>query len=204
MMDAEQKYVLKSQKLKVLKRARLENLAVLSILAAIAIFTAGDIISDLADGAPNSHLLGEVVVAILSFLGAVFLWRRTMNLQTEVHEQRLIAQQAERGQEIALLEAKKWKDEASNALRGLSDAIDSQMSRWKLTNAEKEVALLLLKGLSLKEIASLREVSEKTARAQSFSVYAKSGLSGRAELSAYFLEDLMLPSLKINSEATTN
>ena len=67
------------------------------------------------------------------------------------------------------------------------------MDSWKLTHAEKEVALLLLKGLSLKEVAELRHVSEKTARAQSFSVYAKSGLGGRAELSAFFLEDLMLP-----------
>ena len=55
------------------------------------------------------------------------------------------------------------------------------------------MALLLLKGLSLKEISLVRGVSEKTARAQSFAVYAKSGLGGRAELSAFFLEDLLAP-----------
>ena len=59
--------------------------------------------------------------------------------------------------------------------------------------AEEEVGLLLLKGLSMKEIADLRGTSERTAREQAGAVYAKAGLSGRAELSAFFLEDLLPP-----------
>ena len=62
-----------------------------------------------------------------------------------------------------------------------------------MSAAEKEVAFLLLKGLSLKEIAIARRTSEKTARVQSSAVYAKSGLAGRSELSAFFLEDLLPP-----------
>ncbi len=77
---------------------------------------------------------------------------------------------------------------------GLSSAIDAQLTKWRLTVAEKEVAFLLLKGLSLKEVVSVRGTSEKTARVQTIAVYAKSGLSGRSELSAFFLEDLLLPS----------
>jgi DNA-binding NarL/FixJ family response regulator len=77
---------------------------------------------------------------------------------------------------------------------GLSKAIDQQLSKWKLSAAEKEVAFLLLKGLSLKEIAEVRNTSEKTARVQSIAVYSKSNLSGRSELSAFFLEDLLVPS----------
>ena len=72
-------------------------------------------------------------------------------------------------------------------------AIDRQLGRWNLTTAEKEVAFLLLKGFGFKEIATLRNTSEKTARAQSTSVYAKAGLRGRTELAAFFLEDLMAP-----------
>ncbi|HVP62222.1 MAG TPA: LuxR C-terminal-related transcriptional regulator [Myxococcaceae bacterium] len=63
----------------------------------------------------------------------------------------------------------------------------------RVTEAEREVALLLLKGLSLREIAGLRETSERTVRHQSLAVYRKAGLAGRAELSAYFLEDLLGP-----------
>ena len=53
------------------------------------------------------------------------------------------------------------------------------------------MAFLLLKGMSLKEIAEIRDTAEKTARVQSMSIYAKAGLSGRSELAAFFLEDLL-------------
>ena len=68
-----------------------------------------------------------------------------------------------------------------------------QFERWQLTAAEREVALLLLKGLSHKEIAVLRDTSERTIRQQAQSIYGKSNLSGRAALSAFFLEDMLLP-----------
>ena len=74
-----------------------------------------------------------------------------------------------------------------------SDAIDSQFSQWNLTDAEREVALLLLKGLSLKEIAAIRATTERTIRAQARAVYSKAGLTGRAALSAFLLEDLLAP-----------
>lgn len=90
-------------------------------------------------------------------------------------------------------EAARWREEAQQALQGLGAAIDRQFARWELTPAEREVALLLLKGLSLKEVADVRGTSERTARDQARSVYRKAGLSGRSELSAFFLEDLLLP-----------
>lgn len=86
-----------------------------------------------------------------------------------------------------------WRKEAGRYIKGLSLAIDTQFERWGLTAAEADVARLLLKGLGIKEIASLRGTSEKTVRHQSQGVYGKSGLSGRAELSAFFLEDLLGP-----------
>jgi len=72
-------------------------------------------------------------------------------------------------------------------------AIDDQLERWHLSAAEKEVALLLLKGLEHKEIAQLREVAETTVRQQARSLYRKAGLAGRHELAAFFLEDLLGP-----------
>ena len=52
---------------------------------------------------------------------------------------------------------------------------------------------MLLKGLSHKEIAVVRDTSERTVREQSRAVYRKSGLSGRSSFAAFFLEDLLLP-----------
>ena len=77
-------------------------------------------------------------------------------------------------------------------MRGLGVAIQNQFARWELTKAEAEVGLLLLKGLSHKEIATVRGTSERTAREQARTLYRKSGLSGRSALSAFFLEDLLL------------
>ena len=77
--------------------------------------------------------------------------------------------------------------------RHLGEEIDAQLRVWSLTPAEREITLLLLKGYGHKEIAVLLERSERTVRQHAVAVYRKSGLSGRAELSAFFLEDLLLP-----------
>jgi DNA-binding NarL/FixJ family response regulator len=90
-------------------------------------------------------------------------------------------------------DAERWQAEARHALAGLGAAIDAQFERWRLTEAERGVGLLLLKGLSLKEIAEARRTSARTVRQQALAIYEKAGLAGRAELAAFFLEDLLLP-----------
>lgn len=93
----------------------------------------------------------------------------------------------------SVAEAEQWRSEARELIRGLSEAIDDQFERWHLSPAEKEVGPLLLKGLSHREVAEVRAVTEATARQQARAVYKKAGLSGRHELAAFLLEDLMLP-----------
>ena len=101
--------------------------------------------------------------------------------------------------DLARIQGRQWRDETRALLKGLGEAIDRQFSTWKLSEAERDVGLLILKGLSLKEIAAARITSERTIRAQARSIYAKAGLSGRAALSAFFLEDLLAPIEHINS-----
>jgi DNA-binding NarL/FixJ family response regulator len=90
-------------------------------------------------------------------------------------------------------DARRWNREAETVLRGLGEAIDRQFDRWGLTPAEREVALLQLKGLRHRDIAGLRQTSERTVRQQALSIYRKSGLNSRNDLAAFFLEDLLLP-----------
>jgi DNA-binding NarL/FixJ family response regulator len=90
-------------------------------------------------------------------------------------------------------EAERWRAEAADLLGGLWAAIDRQFDRWQLTEAEREVALLLLKGLSHKQVAARRDTSERTVRQQAQSVYQKSGLDGRSALAAFFLEGVRRP-----------
>jgi len=81
-------------------------------------------------------------------------------------------------------------------LDGLGEAVDRQFTSWDLTPAEREVALLLLKGYSHKQVAQATGRHERTARQHASSAYRKAGLSGRAELAAYFFDDLMLPAAR--------
>ena len=74
---------------------------------------------------------------------------------------------------------------------GLSEAIDNQFNIWKLTNAEREVALLVIKGFSFAKISELRSVSEKTIHQQISSVYKKSNTKNRHEFMSGFLEDFI-------------
>ena len=101
----------------------------------------------------------------------------------------------------ARAEAAHYRAEAREALQGLGEAIDSQFERWQLTSAEREVGLLMLKGLSHREVAEIRQTNEATVRQQAVMVYRKSGLANRTELSAFFLEDLLLPRETSESES---
>ena len=131
--------------------------------------------------------LVDIVPIVLVSVGVVLMIRVT----AQQREQTLAVV---RDLEVAQLQGQRWRSEARTLLKGLGDAIDEQFKLWNLTEAEREVALLLLKGLSLKEIAQVRATSERTIRAQARTLYAKAGLTaGRAALSAFFLEDLMAP-----------
>jgi DNA-binding NarL/FixJ family response regulator len=127
-----------------------------------------------------------LVPAVMTSVGVVLLFRITAQ-QREEHAKVI------RDLELARAQGQRWRNEARGYLEGLGQAIETQFGRWNLTEAEREVALLILKGLSHKEIATVRAVSERTVREQARAVYSKSGLTGRASLSAFFLEDLLAP-----------
>jgi len=69
--------------------------------------------------------------------------------------------------------------------------IHNQFNEWSLTPSEKEVGMLLLKGLSFKEISAVRNTKEKTVRQQASILYSKANVEGRHEFSAWFLEDFI-------------
>lgn len=68
--------------------------------------------------------------------------------------------------EIARVQGHRWRSESRSLLNGLGTAINEQFSPWNLTDAEREVSLLLLKGLSTKEIAAVRAGRAHGARAR--------------------------------------
>ena len=164
--------------------------AALASFVAMAVLAAVDLWADLGEGAARSHVLTEGAILLLGFLGAGLVARR---LVVALKGTEARASSLEGQLEATAAEAQRWREEARTLMAGLGRAIDTQFERWQLTAAEKEVGLLLLKGLTHKEIAAVRTVTEATARQQARAVYRKAGVSGRHDLAAFFLEDLMLP-----------
>lgn len=168
-------------------------LGVLVAFVAVALLAAFDLASDLAEGTTVGHVVTEGGVFFVGLLGAVHVARRLTGVIRSERAAREEALQLAQRLEASEAEAARWRDEARDLLKGLGAALDRQFERWALSPAEKEVALLLLKGLSHKEVAAVRSITEATARQQARAVYKKAGLSGRHDLAAFFLEDLLLP-----------
>lgn len=153
--------------------------AAIMLFAVIALLIGWDVIADYSEGASWGHMAIELFVLVVAAGGTVLLSSQLHRARSDlVH---------------ALVENEQWRSESHELIQGLGVAINRQFGTWHLTKAEAEVGLFLLKGLSHKEIARFRQTSERTIREQARALYRKSGLSGRSALSAFFLEDLLLP-----------
>lgn len=135
----------------------------------------------------SPHVIYELMMIGAALVMAVVLWRRWRGAVAAATRLQgaLAAHQAERDA---------WRAEAASSLEGLRRAIDDRLVAWGLTPTEREVAMLILKGESHKRIAGLTGRSERTVRQHAVTIYNKSGLRGRAELAAFFLQDLVGPS----------
>jgi DNA-binding CsgD family transcriptional regulator len=162
-------------------------------LCAIVAFGALDLVLDQPMSMLSFHAAVELTFIALCLGTCVYLWLGWMHTRHSLlaTEETLTENRAERDL---------WRSRVEKHLRGLGAEIDAQLRRWTLTPAERETALLLLKGYGHRDIAALLGKSERTVRQQAVAVYRKSNLSGRAELSAFFLEDLLLPVSEVEGE----
>lgn len=164
------------------------RLRVILAVALLSIIVGGtaDLVMDNPESWLSAHVIFEVMMIAGALLMATTLWLGWWRSAHAVAS--LKARHAE-----DLEERDRWRASSQELLEGLGRAIDEQFDEWRLTPAEREVALMLLKGYGHKQIAALTGRSERTARQHAGSVYEKSRLGGRAELAAFFLQDLMLP-----------
>jgi Bacterial regulatory proteins, luxR family len=130
--------------------------AVAAVIGGIGLYLGLELIEE-PEATPLDLLLEllEITPVVLTSVGIVLLFRVTQR-QHDEHVKVI------RDLELARIQGQRWRSEARSHLNGLGKAIDEQFSRWNLTEAEREVALLLLKGLSNKEIAAVRAASERT------------------------------------------
>ena len=127
-----------------------------------------------------------LLLTIGSAVGVALLVQR-MHVQ---HEEKMTLI---RDLEVARLEGDNWRSKVQSHMAGIRIEMQKQFEEWGMTAAEQEIGMLILKGLSHKEVAALRGTSEATVRQQAQSIYTKSNLPGKTAFSAYFLEDVFSP-----------
>lgn len=155
------------------------------LLTVFPAYQAWDLYQLLSNGAAF-HVLTEAA-ATMAFLAILYMVIRDRRRATREFETLKVSAEAS-------ARAMAERDAASQqSTRDFLKSMQAQFDAWKLTPAEKDVALLLVKGLSLEEIARVRESGAKTVRQHAANVYAKARLEGRHQLAAYFFEDLLAP-----------
>ncbi|MBO0614122.1 MAG: hypothetical protein RL122_688 [Pseudomonadota bacterium] len=142
-----------------------------------------------------TDLIIEGCAMLLALSGIGFLIKEIHQRQSEaeqLHSQlnRTRADLLSTRQDLSALNTQ-IAEKMEKASRQYGEVIQEQLSAWDLTQSEKDVALLLLKGLSFEEIATVRDTKEKTVRQQATAIYRKSGLNGRHEFAAWFFEDFL-------------
>lgn len=157
---------------------------VLFLFLLIVGLLATDLVTDQREGVSLGHIAVEAAVLLVAVAGCLFVGAHMLRAHRSLATLRSDLRQARS-------QAEQWKRANEKQLQGISEAISAQFSTWQFSDAEAEVALLLIKGLSHREVASLRGTSERTVRHQATAAYRKAGLSGRTALSAFFLEELL-------------
>lgn len=145
---------------------------VILLQALCALFFVGDVIRDVSGGEhlDDPHLLLETLASLALISGVLFLMlelRRLLGRMDDMDAGLRVAQ----GQ--------------------MTQVMGGFFEDWHLTEAERDVALMILKGLDNEAIARVRGTAPGTVRAQATRIYAKSGTLGRAQFVSLFMEELM-------------
>jgi len=154
--------------------APLSRIGLLSVFIALqaagVLFFLGDVVVDAVVLGLDPHTVSEAVATLAMLmglsLGSYEMWR-------------------------TLARTRRAESALKLASGAFSDLLRQRFDAWGLTAAEREVALLTLKGFDAAEIARFRQAANGTVRAQQARIYAKSGSGGRGQFVSLFLDDLL-------------
>lgn len=168
-----------------------------SCLTALVLLLASDFVADLVSKRSTEYLLFELlaiigivasVAGIVASVAAILADLWFLKVQPKKQQKNTPLPGSRQGQlehSTSNLQERLIKKRAT-----LRDLLNWQLIEWELTEAEGQIAAELLKGTAIKVIAGRRKTSEHTVRQQASTVYHKSGLQGRSEFSAFFLNEL--------------
>lgn len=166
-----------------LKVASKERIILVSLFSIIVISISIDLYSDIQENLPLKHFIHELGLLSLSLVAAIYQMLLIFKRDQE------ITSFARRVNDLETEKAA-FKQQFAKVKNDFSQVLDQQFTTWGLTPVEKDIALLLIKGMGMKEISQTRSTSEGTVRQQAATIYRKSGLIGRKELAAFFLDEL--------------
>lgn len=159
-------------------------LAFLILLTGYAVYEVYDELTDLGQGESPLTVWVEILIVCAS-LGFVFYITRLLyqNMIQQAQMKQTLQQVRQQ-----LHSSNQRLQQGKEAFR---ESVDWQLNEWKFTQAQKDIAFLLLKGLTAKEIADQRFVQEKTIRNHLSAIYEKSGMPGKHVFCAWFFEGLL-------------
>ena len=148
------------------------------LIGSVAFFifdVASDIYERLiASNAPSlldlTHLLFEIFSAAALILAIRILVRQMRGLQEKNSQQ----------------------SQSLKFLRGEMDSfVRAKFDEWNLSPAERDIAMYILKGLSIADIATARSTAEGTVKAQTSNIFRKTGVTSRTELMSVFMDEFL-------------
>ncbi|MGB0938479.1 MAG: helix-turn-helix transcriptional regulator [Colwellia sp.] len=154
------------------------------ILLVIMILNFFDVLTDISLGVPGWHIFTESLIVLVSAIGAIFLIKDIKARTSDIVS-------LKKELNISDDKLKNISEEMKNARHEYSEVIHTQFERWALTSSEQEIAMLLLKGFSFKDMSAVRNTKEKTVRQQASAIYSKANVEGRHEFAAWFFEDFI-------------
>lgn len=160
-------------------------LALIVIQLACACFFAWDVVRDFFESGaprlPGLHLWMEAVsvIALAIAIGIeTNILRRLMRRQLYLQEV------------------------STQASMAMHEIVEERFKEWKLTPSEHDVAMLVVKGFSIAEIANIRGNAEGTVKAHLNAIYRKSDTNSRAEMLGLLIDPLMGTSLLKSPQKT--
>lgn len=139
-------------------------------LAFLGVEASLDVVGIEVEEVLGTRNLLEIIVVAALVVGAAITLREVMTLRAR---QRVL------------------EDRLRAASGAFHDILEQHFDDWSLTPAERDVALMTVKGLSIAEIAQIRSTADGTIKAQSAGIYRKAGVSGRPQLLSLFIDELM-------------
>lgn len=147
----------------------------------------------LTQGVCGAYFLWEIIASILDLPTLPLRWQTREIVELGASLGLILG--ALVGIRLAL-KAQRATERADTARRLTSgeffDVVNSYFDRISLTQAETDVAWLVLKGMTNAEIADLRDTRLGTVKAQCTSIYRKAGVKSKSQLFSQLVEDLLI------------